>query len=176
MEDATAAISSTFPEPMSVAGPRRGRRCMISAATWPPALRSSSRNSASDSSALRPREDVPGKPAEMDESPEASGGRVSGAELPGGSTPKRSPGVARPWRRARLVAERGSRSTATRTARSGPLPRRAGTAAEVCERPRTALDLLVPRTNQRRSALTLFSGRLGYGLHGRRNGRRTDAP
>ena len=25
-------------------------------------------------------------------------------------------------------------------------------------------------------ALTLFSGRLGYGLHGRRNRRRTDAP
>ena len=54
-----AAISSTLPEPTSVAGSGRGRRCSNSAATTPPALETSSRNSARDSSASRP-----GKPWE----------------------------------------------------------------------------------------------------------------
>jgi len=143
VEAATAAISSTFPEPMRVAGSRRGRRCRSSVATKPPALTSSSRNSARDSSALRP-----GEADESAERSEGDDGAVSGAEPPEGPAPKRSPDDARPLRAARLVGERGSRSTATRTACSGSPPPRPGSADGVCDRPRSVPDLYAPRTNQ----------------------------
>jgi len=63
VDAATPAISSTLPAPISVAGSGRARRCMISAATWPPALSTSSRNSAIDSSASRPSRRLPGSKA-----------------------------------------------------------------------------------------------------------------
>ncbi len=135
---------------MRVAGSRRARRCTSSAATWPPALRNNSRNSARDSSA--PKSGV-WESKEAEESAESSegGDPVSGAESPGGPTPKRSPDVPRLLRAARLVGERGSRSTATRTACSGSPPQRPGSADEVCDLPRAVPGLYAPRTNQRRS-------------------------
>jgi len=191
-----AAISSTLPEPMSVAGSGRGRRWRTSATTWPPALSTSSRNSARDSSASNPGESTLGEarpgargPGEIDganERSEGGGDAVCGASRstePGAEGPaaKRSPGVALP-----LPGERASRSTATRTARSGALPRRPRSADEGCELPTALPELDVVRASREARrvakrgakggapALMLFRGRLRDRLHRRRNCRRTD--
>jgi len=108
---------------------------MSSAAICPPALRTSSRNSARDSSTSRP--------GEVDKRPEGGVAAICGAGPPDGPAPKRSPGLAKT-----LLRERTSRSTATKTARSGVLPERPRSAAEDCDRPAALPGLYSSRVNR----------------------------
>ena len=116
---AMPAISSTLPEPISVAGSGCGRRCKTSATTYPPALITSSRNSARDSSVSRP---VPG----------AIGAREAEGELRRGNAKEAADRA--PWRTSAFSVSTGEsepsfrvsaaavllrpNSTPTRTARS----------------------------------------------------------
>jgi hypothetical protein len=185
-----AAISSTLPEPMSVAGSGRGRRWRTSATTWPPALKTNSRNSARDSSESRPRElgtDARGA-EEICKRSEGGDRFVCGAELvwyaepAKGSAAKRSPGVSRATGFA-LRGERRPKSTEIRTARSGTLPRRPRSADEGCELPAALPELDALRASREAKsgakrgapALMLLRGRLRDRLHRCRNRRRTDA-
>ena len=109
---------------------------MSSAATWPPALRTSSRNSARDSStsspgasrlgASRPEAWEPGESwrgsGERCARFDSAGEYDSGAEESEGAASTRTVVAFAPFDPARLARERTSRSTATRTARSGLSP------------------------------------------------------
>src|ERR1700722_1024694 len=114
---------------------------MTSAAIWPPALRTSSRNSPRDSSTSRPGASrlEAWEPDEYD----------SGAEALGGSVSTRAVVAFAPFNLARLAFERTSRSTATKTARSDVLPERPGSADEDCDRPQALPGLFASRGNLR---------------------------
>src|SRR6266567_4865230 len=114
VEAATPAISSTLPAPLSVAGSGRARRCKSSAAISAPALETSSRNSARDSSASRAVDWGPGVGAARRND--------SGGELGFDSSSLRRTAARAPDTPARLLGERTATSTPTRMARSGLLP------------------------------------------------------
>ena len=144
-EAATPAISSTLPDPISVAGSGLARRCSSSATTTPPALVTSSRNSASDSSASRPAELGACPPTNTDgvlftssfREESDSGSGASGC----GTTPRP------PDKPARLAPERTPRSTPTRTARSALVPVPAALCPSPANRGRSLCAIAIPHSS-----------------------------